>query len=96
LDGIHKHRQKESAAAAAAAVSCDSNKHRHRHNRRRCIVGDSVSKKTDKKSSTQGLVFTGLALGTGLILILIPEPATTLTGLAIVAATVGVQVVGGK
>lgn len=30
-----------------------------------------------------------LALGTGMVLIVIPEPATTATGLAIVASTVG-------
>lgn len=34
-----------------------------------------------------------IALGTGMTLILIPEPATTATGLAIVAATVGYRAV---
>jgi hypothetical protein len=43
--------------------------------------------KTEKRSTVGPLV----ALATGLLLILIPEPATTALGTAIVIGTIGIQ-----
>lgn len=50
-----------------------------------------MGKKKNERDSVAPLI----ALGTGLLLILIPEPTTTALGTAIVVGTLGIKYAGG-